>query len=101
MVKNPPANAGNPGLIPGLRSPGEGNGHSLQCSCLGNPMDKRSLVGYSPRSHKRVGHNLVAKIQVYYSVTKRNIIESVEVMWMNLEAVIHSEVKKRKINIAY
>ena len=30
----------NMGLIPGLeRSPGEGNGNSLQCSCLENPMD--------------------------------------------------------------
>ena len=28
-------------LIPGLgRCPGEGNGYPLQCSCLGNPMDK-------------------------------------------------------------
>ena len=41
MVKNPPANAGDPGLIPGLgRSPGEGNGNTLQYSCLGNPMDR-------------------------------------------------------------
>ena len=40
-VKNPPANAGDAGLIPGLgRSPGGGNGNSLQCSCLGNPMDR-------------------------------------------------------------
>ena len=32
--------AGDPGWIPGLgRSPGEGNGNSLQCSCLENPMD--------------------------------------------------------------
>ena len=39
-VKNPPANAGDLGLIPGLgRSPGEGNGNPLQDSCLGNPMD--------------------------------------------------------------
>ena len=31
MVKNPPANAGNAGLIPGLgRSPGERNGNTLQ-----------------------------------------------------------------------
>ena len=41
MVKNPPANAGDMGLIPGWgRSPGEGNGNPLQYSCLGNPMDK-------------------------------------------------------------
>ena len=40
-VKNPPANAGDVGSIPGLgRSPGEGNGNPLQCSCLGNPMDR-------------------------------------------------------------
>ena len=40
MVKNPPANAGDAGLIPGPgRSPGEGNGNPLQYSCLENPMD--------------------------------------------------------------
>ena len=33
-------NAGDPGLIPGSgRFPGEGNGNSLQDSCLENPMD--------------------------------------------------------------
>ena len=32
--------AGDPGSIPGLgRSTGEGNGHPLQYSCLGNPKD--------------------------------------------------------------
>ena len=40
-VKNPPANAGDVGLIPGLgKPPGEGNGNPRQCSCLGNPMDR-------------------------------------------------------------
>ena len=46
MVKNLPANAGNTGdvgLIPVLgRSRGQGNGHLLQYSCLGNPMDRRA-----------------------------------------------------------
>ena len=38
VVKNPPANAGDTGLIPGLgRFPGGGNGNPLQYSCLGNP----------------------------------------------------------------
>ena len=33
-------NAGDLGSIPGSgRSPGEGNGHPLQYSCLENPMD--------------------------------------------------------------
>ena len=44
MVKKSPANAGGArdlDLIPGSeRSPGEGNGNPLQCSCLGNPMDR-------------------------------------------------------------
>ena len=47
MVKNLPANAGDIrdlGSIPGSgRSPGEGNGNPLQCSCLENPMDRGAL----------------------------------------------------------
>ena len=40
VVKNPPDNAGDEGLIPGLgRFPREENGNPLQYSCLGNPMD--------------------------------------------------------------
>ena len=41
VVKNPPANAGEAGLIPGSRrSLGEGNGNALQYSYVGNPMDR-------------------------------------------------------------
>ena len=42
MVKNPlPADAGHANLIPGSgRYPGEGNDNPLQCSCLGNSMDR-------------------------------------------------------------
>ena len=40
-VKSLPANAGDPGLIPRSgRSPGEGIGNPLQCSCLENPMNR-------------------------------------------------------------
>ena len=49
VVKNLPADAGGTGETVSI--PGEGNGHPLQYSCLGNPMD-RSLVGY-----KSIGHN--------------------------------------------
>ena len=43
MVKNLPANVRDAGLIPGSgRSPGEGNGNSLQYSCLENPMDREA-----------------------------------------------------------
>ena len=44
VVKKPPANTGDirdTGSIPGWgRSPGEGYGNPLQCSCVGNPMDR-------------------------------------------------------------
>ena len=44
VVKNQPPNVGDTrdmGSIPGSgTSPGEGNGNTLQCSCLENPMDK-------------------------------------------------------------
>ena len=42
-VKNPPANAGDVGSIPGSgRSSGGGNGNLLQDSCLGNPKDREA-----------------------------------------------------------
>ena len=44
VVKNLPANAGEAGSIPGLRSPGEGNGNQLRYSYLGNPLNR----GYKP-----------------------------------------------------
>ena len=44
VVKNPPASAGDAsdvGSAPGSgRSPGEGNGNLLQCSCLENHIDR-------------------------------------------------------------
>ena len=44
VVQKPRANAGDErdtGSVPGSgRSPGEGNGNSLQCSCLENSMDR-------------------------------------------------------------
>ena len=41
VVKNPLANAGDAGSIPGSgKFPREGNGNPLQYSCLENPMDR-------------------------------------------------------------
>ena len=57
VVKNPPANAGDVGSIPGSRrSPGEGNGNPLQSSCLGNAMDREAWQ-VTVQSHKRVRHD--------------------------------------------
>ena len=56
VVQNLPANAGDArdmGLIPGLGIfSGEGNGNTLQYSCLENPMDRGNLAGSSPWGHK-------------------------------------------------
>ena len=55
MVKNPSANVGDVGSIPGLgRSPGEGNGTFLSTPVflLGKFHGQRSLVGYTPWGHK-------------------------------------------------
>ena len=55
MVKNPPADAGDGGLIPGSGgSLGGGIGNPLQCSCLEKPHGQRSLVGYSLWGHKEL-----------------------------------------------
>ena len=53
-------NTGDPGLIPGSgRSPGEGNGNPLQCSCLESPIDEG--VWWAPGAHR------VAKSQTQLS----------------------------------
>ena len=55
VVENPPANAGDAGLISGSgRSPGEGNGNPPQYSCLENAMDRgpwRALEGWRATVH--------------------------------------------------
>ena len=51
--KESACNAGDVDSIPGSGgSLGEGNGNPLQYSCLGNPMDRGALVGYSSRGCK-------------------------------------------------
>ena len=55
-------NAGDLGSIPGLgRSRGEGNGNSLQYSCLGNPMDQGAWWA-TVHGVARVGYDLVTPI---------------------------------------
>ena len=49
------------GLIPGPgRSPGEGNGNPLQCSCLADPID-RGAWWATVRGVARLGHDLATK----------------------------------------
>ena len=67
MVKNLPANAEDVDLIPGSgRSPGGGNGNPLQCSCLGNPMDRGALWA--------TVHGLREKSDLTYQVNNNNML---------------------------
>ena len=62
-VKNPPADAGDVGSIPESgRSPREGNGNSLQFTCLGSPRTEEPDSLQSMES-QRIVHNLVSKEQ--------------------------------------
>ena len=66
VVKNVPANAGDPGSIPGSgRSPGEGNDNPLQCAFLENSLDRgarqarvhgvtKSQIGLSTHAHRQL-----------------------------------------------
>ena len=55
VVKNPLANAGDIGSIPGSgRSLGEGNSNPLQYSFLGNPMDREAWWATSTWGHKEL-----------------------------------------------
>ena len=65
VVKNLPASAGDArdlGLIPGSgRSLGERKWQPTPIFLSGKSHRQRSLAGYSPWGHKRVGHNTVTK----------------------------------------
>ena len=61
MVKNPRANAGDVGSVPGSgRSLGDRNGGPLQHSCPGNPMDRgawRAIILVSPKESDTTEHS--------------------------------------------
>ena len=60
--KESACNAEDLALIPGLgRSPGEGNGNTLQYSCLKNPTDRGEPGRVQSMGVARVGHDLATK----------------------------------------
>ena len=81
MVKNLPANTGDPSSIPGLgQSPGEENGNSLQYSCLEIPRTEEpgrlqsmelQRVGYGLRvKKKKYRHEFTTPKNVHLILTK-------------------------------
>ena len=56
MTKDPSANAGDAGSMPGSgRSLGRGRGNPLQYSCMKNPMDRGAWQATVHRGSQRVG----------------------------------------------
>ena len=61
VVKNPLANAGDAGSIPGSGRSSRGNGNPLQDSCLENSMDRGAWCA-TVHGSQRVGHDFVTNI---------------------------------------
>ena len=58
VTKDPSANAGDAGSMPGSgRSLGRGRGNPLQYSCMKNPMDRGAWQATVHRGSQRVGHD--------------------------------------------
>ena len=75
MVKNPSADAGDTDLIHVLgRSPGEGNGNTLQYSCLENLADRDTVHGVA-KSHirQRAEHGPAQHGVIYMQFTKQQL----------------------------
>ena len=89
MVKNPPANIGDAGLIPGSgRSPGEWNGNQLKYSCLENPMDRGAWQD-TVHGITRVRHDLVLFLCIYTllrTLTDNNPVETGVKFWLDFSS---------------
>ena len=92
MVKNPPANAGDVGSVPGLgRSPGKGNGNTFHCSCLGNSMDRGALRA-TVHGVTKVGHSDKTTTYLIYNVVSVSAVQqsdSVILMYIFLKKLIN------------
>ena len=76
MVKNPSANEGDAGSVPGLgRSQVQGNGNPLQYFCLGNPMDsgawQATVHGVSKSRTNLTTKQGVGGLDMFYCILSR------------------------------
>ena len=77
MVKNDKesaCNAGDLGSIPGLdRSPGEGDGHPLQYSCLENSVERGDRGTWQPTVHGVAESHATEQLTLFTIVRKHNV----------------------------
>ena len=102
--KESACNAGDLGLIPGLRrSPGEGDGNPLQYSCLEDPRGQRSLVDDSPWGDK--GLDMTERVSTQHAHKKDcglkddclNLKQRQEVRGWNIQIEQHAKVVTIKV----
>ena len=79
-------NAGDLGLIPGSgKSPGEGNGNLLQCSCLDNPMDGGA---WRATFHGIAESDMTERLTTLFSLTRCFVcinLNEIDVINLNLQ----------------
>ena len=90
VVKNPPANAEDTGLIPGL---GRFPWSKKWQSTLAVLPAQKSLASYSPWDHKRVGHDLATKQQKQHRISMNStnighfgLLAKELLAWLKLES---------------
>ena len=102
MVKNLPVNAGDMDWI-GIgsgRSFGKGNGKPLSILAW-EIHGQRSLAGYSPWGHKRVGHKLATKQQQYISLVKEFLKICTYIEVILFDSLVQSFTNFLKVNFKY
>ena len=72
MVKNPPANAGNAGSVPGSGKSPEKEMATHYSILAGKSRGQSCLAGYSSGGRRRVRHDLGTKQQTLHSELFRN-----------------------------
>ena len=105
-------NAGDLSSVPGLGiSPGEGNVNPLQYSCLENPIDKRSLMDYSPWGCKELdtteqlsrqqGITFIQEVKIFIHARtislKANNVFQVKIYYFNI--AVYCEMKYYLFNM--
>ena len=104
MVKSLPASAGDLGSIPGLgRSPGEGNGNPLQCSCLESPMNRGAwctTVHGAAKSQTQLSNGTTTTTNLFYLRGKAGIMRDHFVYLLLLRKIsnINRNSKNSKVN---
>ena len=81
VIKNLPANAGDPGLE---RSPEGGHGNPLQYSCLENPMDRGAWQAIRSIESQRVRHDWRDLAH-----TKISLIEKFRKIWWKIVILMY------------